>query len=155
VSQVKKVNNKLVSLGVLLLFILNIVVPFSGSLTQASAATATITNPSPQDNATNQLTRPTLSATVTYSGTMRVVFSEYEGGVWTTIREFNNVASGTYSTVPNLMVDIGTTYQWRVDVYDGATLSTSQTYTLTTTSTVLTPKWTYRSTAGSEAGVDR
>ena len=144
----------MVSLGVILLFILDAVLPFTNTLSLlVSAAPAVISNPKPADSATGQLTRPSLSVTVSFTGTMRVVFSEYADGAWYTIQEFTNVVSGTYSVVPNKMVELGTMYQWRVEVYDGAALSASQTYSLTTTSTVLTRKWTSSLAAPSEAGV--
>ena len=139
----------MISLGVLLLLVLNVMLPLSSIV---SAAPAVISNPNPANGATNLYTRPTLSVTVSSTSPMNVIFQELVGADWVTIKELTNVASGTYSAIPNSMVELGTSYQWRVNVYNGVEWTYSPIYSLTTTTTVLTLKWKVGTSGGAEAG---
>jgi len=96
----------------------------------------------PKDEATDIYTNPTLSAKVTdpENSTMTIIFKERVPNSWNEIGIYENVPSGTYSAIAAQMKNLGTTYHWSVCVKKGETW-TNRTFSLTTTTKILQPKW--------------
>lgn len=96
----------------------------------------------PQDEATGIYTKPTLSAKIidTQNNLLTIIFQEKIAGSWVNIATYNNVPSGTYCANSTCMSNLGTPYQWAICVSNG-TMWTNKTFSLTTTTTILSSKW--------------
>jgi len=104
-----------------------------------------VSDPQPQNGATDVYTNPTLSirATDMNGDPMTIIFSTNVSGTWEALGTYDNVEDGIYTWVPTSMNKLGATYYWSVSVTDGKSW-TNKTYSFTTTTTILKPKWTVR-----------
>lgn len=110
---------------------------------------------SPTDGSAGQYTNPVLSASVIDSenGLLTIYFRTNASGTWQNIGVTQG-HSGTFSVVPIDMNDIGITYFWEVCALasDGNTWA-NQTYSFSTTTKVLVPKWDKIDPRGGISGV--
>jgi len=95
----------------------------------------------PANETTGTYTNPTLSirAVDLNGGTMNITFVERVSGNWIDIGDYIG-KDGVYSTISENVTSLGSTYYWGVYVTDG-TNSTSNYYSFTTTTKILTQKW--------------
>jgi predicted glutamine amidotransferase len=102
-----------------------------------------ILNETPQNGATDVYTNPTLSVhAIDLDGDyLTIIFRTNATGTWQDIGSYINVESGTYTLIPTTMNQLGTRYHWSVCATDGISW-TNRTFTFTTTSIILSPKWT-------------
>ena len=103
----------------------------------------TISNENPPNGATDVYTNPELSivASDMDGDPLTIIFQTNTTGIWQEIKRYTNVPSGTYTVIPSTMNQLGTKYYWSVAVTDG-TNWVNKTYSFTTTTTILSPKWT-------------
>jgi len=130
-------------LALLLLSNSLIISPLYLARAQDPSVDPSISGEDPLDGATGVYTNPELSVYVSdpNGDLMSVVFESFATGSWVEIKSFSGVDNGEYSCIPTDMNQLGTTYSWRVRVSDGAH-EVTEVYSFTTTSTVLSTKWT-------------
>lgn len=114
-----------------------------------------ISNATPAEEAVNVYTNPALSVSIAdpESDLLILRFETDATGTWEVIKVFTLVPGGTYSCVPETMNQLGTLYNWRVSVSDDGVNWVTQQYSFTTTSTVLSAKWTATKTPYASTGV--
>ncbi len=117
---------------------------FCATGTEESNTSGILIFESPQNEATNTYTNPTLSARVINpSGiNMTIIFKQKILNLWTTLKIYENSPDGTYTAIPTQMGKLGVTYYWAVCVTDGFGW-TNKTYSFTTTTKTLEQKWMY------------
>ncbi|RLG74219.1 MAG: hypothetical protein DRO14_05965, partial [Thermoprotei archaeon] len=117
--------------------------------------TPIVLNVQPEDQAIETYTNPELSAYIYKrpdEGNLTILFQEKISNIWQTIRIINNAANGRYSAIPSKMNKLGTTYYWRICIYNG-TYWTNKTFSFTTTTKVLQQKWLAKNLPRSASGV--
>ena len=129
-------------------------VPSGSGVAYSGAFAPSISNASPLNGALNVYTNPTLSISASDldGDLMTVVFETNATGTWENIRIYSNVGNGKYTCIPTTMNQLGTRYFWRISVSDGSNWVTGN-YTFTTTTTILSPKWTATETPYASTGV--
>ena len=138
-------NRKIASIMVFLLMS-SFFVPFFGLVSNVRAApedAPTITNESPLNGATEVYTNPILSVEVDdpNDNPMEVIFESDATGDWEIIESFVGVGDGVYSVIPMELNTLGTSFNWRVSASSNGVDWGVNTYSFTTTSTILTQKW--------------
>jgi predicted glutamine amidotransferase len=113
-----------------------------------------ISDENPRNGAINVYTNPELSihAINTAGRPMTIMFNTNASGTWKETKHYSNVGNGIYSCIPTDMKNLGTKYYWSVDATDG-TNSAYGLYSFTTTTTILSPKWTRSGFPIGESGV--
>jgi uncharacterized repeat protein (TIGR02543 family) len=125
------------------------------SVAYSGAFAPSISNPSPLNGALNVYTNPTLSISASDldGDLMTVIFETNATGTWEDIRIYTNVGNGKYTCIPTTLNQLGTQYFWKISVTDDGSNWVTGSYAFTTTTTVLSSKWTATGTPYASTGV--
>ena len=108
----------------------------------------------PRNGSVDGYTNPTLSVNVEDpdEDPLTILFRTNASGKWETLERYDDVQKGKYSCIPSGMTNLGVTYYWSACVTDGQ-IWVNQTYSFTTTTTILKQKWMVKGLSNTNTGV--